>query len=262
MEIFSLGQCFTRITEDQSELQQEMLFWVCPQPSTFLLIFSAHRMILSWLGCSIPPGQKPLVPKSWSAPITSNSFFLLHYVVHTCGLLISCLQIPTHRAGRYYRECVSMAHLASSSYPQSISPWTSHTETHLTAFIHRVTHYHNQLPLILGDIISAAGASSVQKDTMTLSGRWILSKRSSPSSAAVQREWCPCRSHLWTSLLSSSSSVTFSLEEQICSLNAESSLNYTYWRPAPSHVLHSLQKMENPSLRHQIFTCIWCLTVC
>lgn len=136
MEVFSLGQCFTRITEDQSELQQEILFWVCPQPSTFLLIFSAHRMILSWLGCSIPPGQKPLVPKSWSAPITSNPFFLLHYVVHTCGLLISCLQIPTHRAGRYYRECVSMAHLASSSYPQSISPWTSHTETHLTAFIH------------------------------------------------------------------------------------------------------------------------------
>lgn len=245
-----------------------MLFWVCPQPSTFHLIFSAHRMILSLLGYSIPPGQKPSVPRSWSAPITPNSFFLLRYVVHICGLLISCLQIPTHRAGRYYRECyhrnlcVSMAHLASSSSPQSIPPWTSHTETYLTAFIHRITHYHNQLPLILGDIISAAGVSSVQKDTMSLSGRWILSKRSGPSSAAVQRDWCPCRSHLWASLLSWSSSVTFSLEEQTCSLSAESSLNYTHWRPAPSRVLHSLQKMENLSHRHQIFTCILCMTMC
>lgn len=34
-----------------------------------------------------------------------NSFFLFRYVVHTCGLLISRLQILTHRTGRYYREC-------------------------------------------------------------------------------------------------------------------------------------------------------------
>lgn len=84
-------------------------------------------------------------------------------------------------------SCISMAHLATSSYPRSIPPWTSHAETELTAFIHRITHYHNQLPLISGDIISAA----VQKDAMTLSGRWIWSKRSGPSSAAEQRG-CPC----------------------------------------------------------------------
>lgn len=164
--------------QDNRSLNSKKLcwFWVCPQPST--QFFSTHSTIVSWLRCCVPPGQKPLVPKSWSAPITPNSFFLLRYVVHTCGLLISCLQIVTHRTARYYRECYQRNLLFQ--WPT----WQPQVKHHFLSLPHRNPVnciYSQNHPLsqpaspVLGDIICAAGASSVQKATITQSGRWIPS---------------------------------------------------------------------------------------
>lgn len=242
-----------------------MLFWICPQPSTCLLIFSAHSMILSWPGCSIPPGQKPSVPKSWSAPITPNSFCLL-CCPHTwaANLLSTDSHTPSwqvlHRM-LSQKSYISMVPLATSSYPQRIPPWTSHTETHLTAFFHRITYYHNQLPLLTG-VSSLLQEPPHYKRTQwhALEGGSCPQVRSVLSSSA---EGVPCNVPAGLTSELSTKLVQFSyLKSKPVLLSVQSSPNHTHWRPAPSCALHSLKKLKNPSLRHQIFTFIMCLTMC
>lgn len=48
------------------------------------------------------------------------------------------------------KSCISMAHLATSSYPGSIPPWTSHTEPELTALFTESPTTTVSFPLSLG----------------------------------------------------------------------------------------------------------------
>lgn len=201
---------------DQSELQNEMLFWVCPHSSRLLFF-------LSWLGCSFPPGQKSSLPKSSSAPTTPNSFFLLYYVVHTCGLLISCLQILPHKLAVISENVITeilyfngpLGNLKlSSNHPSLNLPHRNRVNCFYSQN-HPLSQSASPCPwgyhLCCRSLLSTAGCNDTVWKVDLAQKIWSI-----PSSRAEGVPLCcPCRSHHWVSPLSLSSSVT--LRANLCS---------------------------------------------